>query len=71
MDEIQKIYERYQPMIYLQYEFMDFHGEIAPQVFVTRYSDGSEVITNYTKQPYTYKGDVVPAEDFKLFKSKK
>ncbi|MBE6413305.1 MAG: hypothetical protein E7035_01975 [Verrucomicrobiaceae bacterium] len=71
MDEVQKIYERYQPMIYLQYEFMDFHGEIAPQVFVTRYSDGSEVITNYTKQQFSYKGEVVPAEDFKLFKNKK
>ena len=68
MDEIQKIYELYQPMAYLQYEFMDYHGEIAPQVFVSRYSDGSEVITNYTKVPFEYKGKKVPAEDFMLFK---
>ena len=55
-------------MVYLQYEFMDFHGEIADNVFVTRYSDGSEVITNYTKKPFAYKGQTVPAEDFKLFR---
>ncbi len=71
VEEVLKIYKEYQPMAYLQYEFMDFHGEIAPQVFITRYSDGSEVITNYTKQPYTYKGQSVPAEDYKLFKAKK
>ncbi len=70
LDEIQKIYEQYQPMIYLQYEFMDFHGEVAPQVFVSRYSDGSEVITNYTKEPFKYKGKRVPAEDFMLFPAK-
>ncbi len=71
MDDIQKIYERYQPMVYLQYEFMDFHGEIAPKVFVSRYSDGSEVITNYNKTPFAYKGKSVPAEDFMLFKPEK
>ena len=68
VDEIKKIYDQYQPMVYLQYEFMDFHGEIADNVFVTRYSDGSEVITNYTKKPFAYKGQTVPAEDFKLFR---
>ena len=71
MDDIQKIYERYQPMVYLQYEFMDFHGEIAPKVFVSRYSDGTEVITNYNKTPFAYKGKSVPAEDFMLFKPEK
>ncbi len=70
MDDIKKIYDQYQPMIYLQYEFMDFHGEIAPQVFVTRYSDGSEVITNYNKESFSYKGKTVLAEDFMLFPAK-
>ena len=71
VEEVVKIYNEYQPMVYLQYEFMDFHGEIAPEVFITQYSDGSEVITNYTKQPFSYKGETVPAEDYKLFKVKK
>lgn len=66
--EVLKIYNQYQPMAYLQYEFMDHHAEIAKGVFLTRYSDGSEVITNYNKTPFEYKGRTVAAEDFKLFK---
>ena len=69
MDEIQKVYERYQPMVYLQYEFMDNHCEISKGVFLTRYSDGSEVITNYNKTPFTYKKHTVPAEDFILVRA--
>jgi len=69
VEEVLKIYKEYQPMVYLQYEFMDFHGEIAPKVFITRYSDGSEVITNHSKNPFEYKGQSVPAEDYKLFKA--
>ena len=47
---------------------MDFHDEIAPDVFVTRYSDGSRIVTNYTDKPFNYKNrGVVPAMEYKLF----
>ena len=66
--KIREAYEEYQPMKYLQYMFMDYHGEIAPDVFLTRYSDGSEVVTNYTGENFLYKGQNVSALDYKLFK---
>jgi len=64
--EVKKIYDRYQKVSRLQYEFMDDHREISKGVFLTKYSDGSIIITNYTKKPFEYCGAVVPAEDFAL-----
>ena len=65
---VAEAYREYAPTAYLQYEYIDSHREISSGVFVTGYSDGSEVITNYTKKPFAYKGQTVPAEDFKLFR---
>ena len=61
-------YDEYQKSKYLQLEFMDFHDEIAPDVFLTRYSDGSEIVTNYTKKDFKYKKGVVRPMDYALFK---
>ncbi len=66
---IKDAYDEYQKMKYLQYEFMDFHGEIAPDVFVTRYSNGNEVISNYSDKDFSYNGEVVKAKDYRLFKT--
>ena len=49
-------------------EFMENHKEIAPNVFLTVYSDGSKTVVNYNKKDFNYKGDVVKALDFKLYK---
>ncbi len=68
---IKEAYDQYEELKYLQYEYMDDHREIAKDVFVTVYSDGSETITNYSQADFTYKGEVVPARDFKLFKPTK
>ena len=65
---ILEAYNEYLPLVYLQYEFIDDHRELAKDVFVTVYSDGSEIVTNYSKNSYQYKGEGVPARDFKLFK---
>lgn len=64
-------YDEYQKSKYLQLEFMDFHDEIAPDVFLTRYSDGSEIVTNYTKKDFKYKKGVVRPMDYALFKPAK
>lgn len=66
---IKAAYDEYQPMKYLQYEFMDAHDEIAKDVFRTRYSDGSEVITNYSGTDFRYKGTTVKAMDYRLVKA--
>ncbi len=68
--DVKQAYDEYQPLKYLQYEFMDFHGEIAKDVFVTKYSDGSEIVTNYSDKEYNYKGKgIVKSMDYKLFKA--
>ena len=71
IDGIAESYREYVQMRYLQYEFMDRHEEIAKGVFLTGYSDGSEVVVNYTKEPFEYKGQSVLARDYKLFKPSK
>jgi hypothetical protein len=55
-------------MKHLQYEFMDFHDEIAKDVFLTRYSDGSEVVSNYSGKAFRCKGRTIQAMDYKLIK---
>ena len=65
---IKEAYDEYQPLKHLQYEFMDFHGEIAEAVFLTRYADGSEIVTNYSDQPFTHRGHVIGPKDYRLFR---
>ena len=58
---------KYQPMKHLQYEFMDFHDEIAPLVYITKFSNGQEIITNYSDKDFSHRGEIVKAKDYKLF----
>ncbi len=67
---LKRAFDEYQKYKYLQYEFMQEHKKIAPDVFLTRYADGSEIVTNYAKTPFKYKGKAVAGEDFALFKPK-
>ncbi len=68
--DVKTAYDEYQKIKYLQLEFMDSHSEIAPNVFVTKYSDGSRVITNYSDKDFNYRGKgVVKAKDYKLFRA--
>ena len=50
---------------------MEYHDEIAPDVFITKYSDGSEMVSNYTDKPYKYKGKDVKPLDYVLYKATK
>ncbi len=65
---IKQAYDEYQPMKYLQYEFMDGHDEIAKDVFLTKYSDGSEIVVNYSDNDFSHEGGVVKSMDYKLIK---
>lgn len=65
---VKAAYDEYQPMKYLQYEFMDAHDELAQDVFRTTYSDGSEVVCNYSAADYAYRGKTVKPLDYVLFK---
>jgi len=66
---IRDAYKEYQPVKYLQYEFIDDHREVAKNIFTTVYSDGSEILTNYTDSDFEYKGEIVKAQDFRLYKA--
>ncbi len=68
---LKEAYDEYAKRSHLQYEFMNYHGEISPNVFVTRYSNGTRIVTNYTNKPFEYKGENVPAMDYRIFPSKK
>ena len=68
MKPIKEAYDEYQPVKYLQYEFMESHDEIAKDVFVTKYSDGSEIVCNYTDKAFVYRGKTVKIMDYKLLK---
>ncbi len=50
----------------LQLEFMEQHEQLAPNVFRTAFSDGSEIITNYREGAYTYKGKSVQPLNYVL-----
>ena len=65
---IKAAYDEYQPMKYLQYEFMESHDELANDVFRTTYSDGSEVVCNYSDKAFVYRGETVKPMDYKLIK---
>ena len=65
---IKEAYDEYQPVKYLQYEFMESHDEIAKDVFVTKYSDGSEIVSNYSDKDFAYRGKTVQLRDFRLIK---
>ncbi len=52
----------------LQYEFMISHEELASEVVKCTYSNGTEVVCNYSDNPFTYKGETVSALNYKIFK---
>ena len=68
---LKKAYDIYEQLKYLQYEFMDFHGELAPDVFLTRYSNGDETVCNYSDKPFVYKSKSVEPLSYGLFKAGK
>ena len=62
------IYDDWQKLKYLQFRFFVFHDEIAPDVFLTVFGDGSKIVTNYSDKPFSYENQTVASLDYKLFK---
>ncbi len=65
---MKRAYDEWQKIKHLQYEFMTYHGEPAPKVSLIRYSNGDEIVVNYSDEAYTHKNEVVHAKSYKLFK---
>ena len=64
---IKAMYDRWQALKHLQFEFLDDHAEIAPGVFRSRYSNGEEVVCNYTDKPFAYRGKSVKPMEFEKY----
>ena len=65
---IKEGYEEYNKLSRLQTEFMERHECVAPDVFRTVYSDGSEIISNYRAETFSYQGQKVPPMGYVLCK---
>ena len=65
---MKRSYDEYQALKHLQYQLMTRHSEIASDVFLTHFENGEEIVVNYSKEPFKYKGDEVAARGYKLFK---
>jgi hypothetical protein len=49
---------------HLQYEFIENHREIIPQVFETTYSNGQKIIVNYSDNDFNVNKEIVKADSF-------
>ena len=70
LEPIKRAADEYKKVRHLQWFFMDKHAEIAPNVFLTKYSDGSKTVCNYTDSPYTYDGKTVAPKNYILLSPK-
>lgn len=57
--KIKEGYDEFEKLSHLQLEFMEQHEQLEPDVFRTVFSDGEEIISNYRKQSFDYKGKTV------------
>jgi len=53
--------DEYEPLVYLQYEFMENHEKLEEGVYKTSYSDGTSTVVNYNTNSYFVEknGDVI------------
>ncbi len=63
---VKRAYDAYQKVKHLQWEFMDFHDEIAPNVFVTKYANGECIVSNYNEKEFIYGNKKVAPKDYIL-----
>ena len=67
-DALKRAWDEYNKLKQLQLEFMDSHEEIAKDVFITRWSNGDEIVSNYTDKDFEYKGEVVKPMSYNFIK---
>ena len=61
-------FDEYQPLAHLQYETLDDHEEIAPGLTRSVFSDGTQIICNYSDKAARYDGKDVPPLDYLTIK---
>lgn len=68
---IKEGYDEYRPLAYLQYETLDIHEELSENVCRSVFSDGTQIVCNYSDEPFPYEGQIVNANDYLVIKHKK
>ena len=63
---IKRGYDLFKQWEHLQFETMEQHDKLAAGVYCSTYSDGTRVVVNYNKEPYTFEGVVVAGEDYSI-----
>jgi len=58
---IKKGYDEFESVKDLQYETLDEHAEIAPNVFCSTFSNGTRIVCNYSDADFTFEGQTVKA----------
>ena len=59
--------DEYKKLARLQLQFMESHEQIADGVYSTVYSDGTEIVSNYSDKPFAHKGVSVPSLGYRVF----
>lgn len=68
VESIRQGSQQFEPRASLQLEFMERHEMLAPEVFRTVFADGTEIVTNYGKSAFAYKGKTVETMQYRLFR---
>ncbi|MDD4017730.1 MAG: DUF5696 domain-containing protein [Kiritimatiellae bacterium] len=66
VEKIREGYDEFAARSHLQTEFMERHEAVDTDVYRSAYSDGSEIICNYRKEPFSYKGQTAGAMGYIL-----
>ncbi len=67
---IAKWYKAYASLAHLQWEFMEDHCEISPKITKTTFSNGTEIVCNYSDKECDYKGKKIAPLKYEIFAEK-
>ena len=65
---IKRGYDEFKTLQHLQLCTLDDNFELAKGVKCSVYSDGTRVVINYNSEPYTFEGEEIAAESYKVIK---
>ncbi|MBR5758588.1 MAG: hypothetical protein IKX88_08330 [Thermoguttaceae bacterium] len=69
--KIKEGYDEFKRLERLQLEFMTSHDQIAGNVFLVGYADGTKIAVNYGEEPFEWEGKSVPALDYVVYEPEK
>lgn len=68
VDAVRQGYDYLKEYGYIQYLTMEDHHSLAEGVYRTLFSDGTVTICNYSETPFTFKGEEIAPESWKVFR---